>query len=273
MAFKNYKLEDFSGVGQRLMELARENELMTPAEIAQALYERCYELVKPGERKNKYGKVVKSEENDIKAIIKFVQAHLNEKNAYNVQSKYMFAYSRLFECSIDYLYGITKVRSYDLDIRQICEKTGLSEHAVSNLVDHKPDDDTVAFSLSLWWSKILEDEAFYGAPLDWIKYCIMVLESQDVKKRVNAILHTSEDSEFDEIAKYLHGMRAETLIKLRSAKDDECYGALGKMIRNIENYLEKWATEWVSEQHKEFDEMFYQSEINKLKIIEAALTK
>lgn len=272
MALKNWKLEEFPEFGQRLMGLAREKDIETPAEIAKALYERCYELVKPGERKNKYGKVVKSEENDIKAIIKFVQAHLNEENAYNVQSKYMYAYSQLFECSIDYLYGITEVRSYDLDIRQICEKTGLSEQAVSNLVHNKPDD-TVAFSLSLWWSKILEDEAFYEAPMDWIKYCTMVLESLDVKKRVNAILHTSEDSEFDDIAKYLHDMRAETLIKLRAAKDDECYGALGKMIRNIENYLEKLATEWVSEQHKEFDEMFYHSEINKLKIIEAALTK
>lgn len=270
MAFKNLKLEELPKFGQRLMRLARENDIDTPAEIAQVLYERCHELVKPGERKNKYGKVVKSEENDIKSIIKFVQAHLNEENAYNVQSKYMYAYSQLFDCSIDYLYGITQVRSQNLDIRQICEKTGLSEQAVINIVENY-DDDPEVFSMTLWWSKLLEDQTFYSIPMDWFMYSAKVMKGQDLQKKINAIDLALKEAKLDYITKTMHEMRRDTLEKLKPSIEDACYGAFGKMIRNIQNYLDDLTTDWVSKQHKEFDEMYYNNEIKKMEILEAAL--
>jgi hypothetical protein len=270
MALKNWKLEEFPKFGQRLMGLARENDKETPAEIAKALYERCYELVKPSERKNKYGKIVKSEENDIKAIIKFIQAHLNEENAYNVQSKYMYAYSQLFECSIDYLFGITEVRSQDLDIRQICEKTGLSEKAVINIVENY-DDDPEVFSMTLWWSKLLEDQAFYSIPMDWFMYSAKVLEGQDLQKKINVIDLALKEAKLDETTKTMQQMRRDTLEKLKPSAEDACYGAFGKMIRYIQNYLDDRTTDWINKQHKEFGEMYYNSEINKMKILEAAL--
>lgn len=270
MAFKNLKLEDLPKFGQRLMGLARENDMVTPAEIAQSLYERCYELVKPGERKNRYGKVVKSEENDIKSIIKFVQAHLNEENAYNVQSKYIFAYSQLFECSIDYLYGITKVKSQELDIRQVCEKTGLSESAVINLVENY-DDNPEIFPTTEWWSQVLEGDAFYGIPIVWVTYSERVLERQDLQKRIDAINKALGEVELDSITRLLQEMRSDTLERFNREKEDSCYGAFGKMMQYVQNYLEDRARDWVEQQHKDYDEMYYRGEINKLKIIEASL--
>lgn len=249
MAFKNMKLEELPKFGQRLMGLAREKDIDTPAEIAQALYERCHELVKPGERKNKDGKVVKSEENDIKAIIKFVQAHLNEGNAFNVQSKYIYAYSQLFDCSIDYLYGITEVRNQNLDIRQICEKTGLSEQAVINIVDNY-DDDPKVFSMTLWWSKLLEDQAFYSIPMDWFIYSAKVLEGQDLQKKINAINLALKETKLDETTKTMQEMRRDTFEKLKPSIEDACYGAFGRMIRNIQNYLDDRTIDWISKQHK-----------------------
>ena len=270
MAFKNLKLEELPKFGQRLMGLARENDIDTPAEIAQALYERCHELVKPGERKNKYGKIVKSEQNDIKSIIKFVQAHLNEENAYNVQSKYMYAYSQLFYCSIDYLYGITEVRSQDIDIRQICEKTGLSEKAVTHLIENC-DDDPEPFSATEWWSQVLEGQAFYGIPIVWRKYGERALERQDLQKRIDAINKALGEVELDSIARAIQEMGPDTLEKLKREKEDTCYGAFGKMMQYIQNYLEDITTDWVEKQHRDYDEMYYHGEINKLKIIEASL--
>ena len=270
MAFKNLALKDMPKLGQRLMGLEREERLETPAEIAQTLYERFYELVKPGERKNKNGKNVKSQENDIKAIIKTVQSHLNEEDAYNVQSKFMYAYSQLFDCSIDYLYGITEVKRQDMDIRQICEKTGLSEQAVINIVENCHDDPEV-FSMTIWWSKLLEDDAFYRIPMDWSTYSHLVLEGQDLQKKINAIDLALKKTKLDETLKIMQEMRCDTLEKLKPSKEDACYGAFGKMIRNIENYLDDRTTDWISKQHKEFCEMYYNSEINKMKILEAAL--
>lgn len=270
MAFKKLKLEEFSKFGQRLMGLARENDIETPAEIAQSLYTRCYELVKPGERKNKYGKIVKSEENDIKSIIKIVQVHLNEENAYNVQSKYMYAYSQLFECSIDYLYGITEVRSQHLDIRQICEKTGLSEKAVTHLIESH-DDDPESFFVTEWWSQVLEDRAFYDIPIVWGTYSERVLERQDLQKRIDAINKELGEVELDSITRTLQEIRPDTLERLKREKEDICYGSFGKMIQYIQNYLENRTADWVEKQHKDYGEMYYRGENNKLKIIEASL--
>ena len=270
MAFKNLKLEELPEFGQKLMGLARENDIETPIEIAQTLYERCYELVKPGERKNKYGKVVKSEVNDIKSILKFVQAHLNEENAFNVHSKYVYAYSQLFECSIDYLYGITEVKSQELDVRQICEKTGLSENAVTHLIEYY-DDDPETTSVTEWWSQVLEGEAFYGIPLVWGTYTERVLERQDLQKRIDAINKALGEVELDSIIRLLQEMRPDTLERLKREKEDSCYGAFGKMMQYIQNYLEDRATDWIEQQHKDYGEMYYRSEINKLKIIEASL--
>ncbi|MBC2457036.1 hypothetical protein [Clostridium beijerinckii] len=270
MAFKKLKLEEFPKFGQKLMGLARENDIETPAEIAQSLYTRCYELVKPGERKNKYGKIVKSEENDIKSIIKIVQVHLNEENAYNVQSKYMYAYSQLFECSIDYLYGITEVRSQHLDIRQICEKTGLSEKAVTNLIENH-DNYPENFSVTEWWSQLLEDRAFYDIPIVWRTYSERVLERQDLQKRIDAINKALGEVELDSIIRILQEMRPDTLERFKREKEDTCYGSFGKMMQYIQNYLESRTASWVEKQHKDYDEMYYRSEINKLKIIEASL--
>lgn len=269
MAFKNLKIDELPKFGKRLMGLARENKIETPAEIAQTLYERCYELVKPGERKNKYGKVVKSEENDIKSIIKFVQTHLNEEKAYNVQSKYMYAYSQLFECSIDYLYGITEVENQELEIRQVCEKTGLSEPAVINLIDNFCED-TEIFSNTIWWSQVLEGRTFSNIPLVWVTYSERVLEVQDLQMEIDAMNKALGEVELDPTLRSLKEMRIEGLEKMKLDKEDSCYGAFGKMMHYIQNYLEDIAVEWVKKQHKDYDEKFYRDEIRKLKILEAS---
>ena len=122
MAIENISIEELPAFGRRLMELAREKEIGSPLLLAEALYHSYRDLVEPAQRKNKHGKVVKDSKHDIEAIKRMVQRHFNEENAYNIQSKYLYAYSMLFDCSLDFLYGNTKVRCCDLEVRDICNK-------------------------------------------------------------------------------------------------------------------------------------------------------
>lgn len=121
----NTSLEDLPPFGRKLMELAREHGIGTPSLLAEALYEKHRTLVEPAQRKNKNGKNVKDRKHDIDAITRMVQNHFNEEYAFNIQSKYLFAYSELFHCSLDYLYGKVNVRSTDPDMNVICKKTGI----------------------------------------------------------------------------------------------------------------------------------------------------
>lgn len=110
MAITNIPLNELPSFGRRLMELAIEKECATPILLARALYEACQDLVEPAIRRNKRGKIVKDEQHDIDAIRRMVQRHFNAENATDVQSNYLFAYSKLFNCSLDYLYGVSKAK-------------------------------------------------------------------------------------------------------------------------------------------------------------------
>ena len=121
----NTSPNELPAFGRRLMTLARENNLGTPTLLAEALYNNFKDLVEPAKRKNKNGKIVKDRQHDIDAITRMVQTHLNETDICKIQSKYFLAYSKLFNCSLDYLYGTVPVRSTDPDMNAICKKTGL----------------------------------------------------------------------------------------------------------------------------------------------------
>jgi hypothetical protein len=117
----------------------------------------------------------------------------------------------------------------------------------------------------------LEGEAFYGIPIVWGTYGERVLERQDLQKRIDAINKALDEVELDSITRLLQEMRSDTLERLKREKEDTCYGAFGKMMQYMQNYLEDRTTNWVEKQHKDYDEMYYHGEINKLKIIEASL--
>ncbi len=157
-----------------------------------------------------------------------------------------------------------------MDVRVICLKTGLSENAVNNLIEHYESDPSV-FSFSSWWSGLLEDEAFFNIPMDWNKYSTRVLEYQDLQKKIAAINKALAKVDLDPTLRLLQEMRPDTLERLKSTKEDECFGAFGKMIRNIQNYFDGRTAVWLREQHTDFGEIYYHSEINKMKILEAEL--
>lgn len=188
MSHKSDEYEDLIGFQRIMYKLANERypalhsddgkpgKSVGPHDIAKDLYTYYFDLVKPRGTKAKHDEF---EGQNIKAIKKCVERHFNLENAYDVPGKYMYAYSKLFKVSMDYLYGNTPYYTDIIEAREICEKTGLSEKAVENLlsdeevfafeylayeVDMLVDENTMYEKISLFWDKILSSELYTSLP-------------------------------------------------------------------------------------------------------------
>lgn len=269
MAIANVPLNELPAFGRRLMELSIQKECATPILLARALFEFCHDLVEPATRRNKNGKIVKDEQHDIDAIRRMVQRHFNADNATEVQSNYLLAYSRLFDCSLDYLYGVTTVKSADLSVQDICIKLHIDEKMALNLMEEY-DSDPEVFSPTNWWSNMLSSTLFSDIPQAWLLYCMEELESRDLEKKIAAI-KTAEDDAPDLTYRAMMEVKRISLEKLQSGKYSDCAGAFGRLTSIITEYLGSTASEWVASQHRELSENYYDNEIEKIRLLEAAL--
>lgn len=269
MALVNWRIEEFHGFGKRLVQLAREKSIGEPKLLAEELYSNFTFLVEPAQRKNKYGKVVKDRRHDIDAISRMIQKHFNEENAYNVQSKYLYAYSQLFECSLDYLYGVSSVKSIDCEVKDICSKLHLSEKAVTNLIEGY-DQDPETFAPTRCWSEVLSSKLFSEAPAAWLHYSMKVLQYTDLEKKIDAI-RKARDSASDSYIKAMLETRCISLEKMHLGKESDCGGAFLFLTKLLSQYIDIWTENWVNSQHTDFADNYYDNEIRKIEIMEAAL--
>lgn len=184
-----------------------------PTAVAEGLYlnDECYKLVQPRGRIEKYQV---NRKKDIAAIARTVDRHLNYKNnikATQIPGNYMKAYSILFDCSLDFLYGIIDVKSPNAEVLDISKKTGLSVESVKRLManekvcmeeylqvantyglfdgpnvgtyDSELDDyflETYA-SVTAFWSELIESELFKRLPEDWYRMACALYTSKSVK--------------------------------------------------------------------------------------------
>lgn len=269
MAFAGYTMDEFHGFSKRLVQLAREKNIGEPKLLAEELYNNYPSLIEPAQRKNKYGKIVKDRKHDIDAITRMIQNHFTEENAYNVQSKYLYAYSQLFDCSLDYLYGVSPVKSCDCEVKDICSKLHLSESAVINLMEGY-DQNSEVFSPTRCWSEVLSSELFFKAPEAWLHYSMKVLQYRDLEKKIEAI-RKAEESALDSINRAMVEIRRISLEKMQLGKESDCGGALLFLTKLLSQYIDLWTENWVNSQHIDFAENYYDNEIKKIEIMEAAL--
>lgn len=171
--------------GNRLNTVGEKLGLRGAAQIARALYENpeCFKIIKPGGRTVKYRVNCNK---DVDTISRAVQRHFDFDDCYAVPGNYMLAYHILFNCSLDYLYGIIDDPYPNAEVADICKKTGLSEKAVENLMQnpkiHLEDflyqdyeyellygniDPEGSVRASTFWSDILESDLFNELPEDW----------------------------------------------------------------------------------------------------------
>ncbi len=266
MFLKAGSIDEFEGFANRLVNAAMAQGIKETVDLAEVLdnNDECQKLIKI--RNKKKNKAV----NPLNNIVRNIQLHLNTKNAYEVPSKYIYAYSLVLDCSIDYLYGKTDVMSTNLEVRDICEKTGLSDMAVNNLVTHNRNNDE-EMSLTKWWSDLLSENSFFLYPIEWREYANRLVEIADIKNKAEEFAKDNVDSETDDIYKILSGEKADTLKIILREKQDASFGAYLKMISSIEEDLKIRADDWAAKQRPDYDKMYYKSAINKIKIIESAL--
>lgn len=158
MSIKND--EGLSGFGQKLMSLMLEVECDTPKALAIKLLELKLVSVKTrGED------VFKNKENAIGSIEKKIRTHLHSEDASCLQGEFVNAYCKFFNCSADYLFGYTEIKSSDIDIREICEKTGLSQKAVERLIKCNSNEATAHYNKG--WNRILESSLYSGIIENW----------------------------------------------------------------------------------------------------------
>ena len=212
MAIK--KIEDIregAAFGRKLFLLGEENGLVGPPQIAEALFENteCRKILdKKTYKANK----------EIESITRSVQTHMDREQAYEIDGKYLLAYSILFDCSMDYLYGLIDEEYPNMEVKDICKKTGLSSQSVKHLMekkevflgedfsdrllgsisfpnvlslddvnDYDSEDDIFAFSTkSIFWDDVLSGEAFDTISDDWFRllaaYFMLSLYDDEIEK-------------------------------------------------------------------------------------------
>lgn len=160
MALKND--EHISEFGKKIISLMTEKECDSPKVLATKLYDAKLVTVK-----SQGTDIYKRRDNAIGSIEKKIRVHIHSDGAGCLQGEFVLAYCKFFECSADYLFGFTDIKSPDIDVQKICEKTGLSEKSILNLteqVDKNVKDKRVGV-----WSMILESPLYFKIPDEWLE--------------------------------------------------------------------------------------------------------
>ena len=232
MAIRND--DNLTPFGQKLLGLMSEKDCDTPKALAKKLLEA--KLVTVNTRGND---VFKNKDNAVGSIEKKIRIHLHAKDATCLQGEFVNAYCKYFDCSADFLFGFTDIRTPDVQIRKICEITGLSEESVNCLQENKQvnNDDNV-FSYTSWWSELLNGDSFYAIPMSWLDYASRIVEILDIDKHIEAAEKASSEVELDLITKLLlDDDNHKSLRIIRREKEDSILGAHHKMLSCIEHFL------------------------------------
>ena len=152
---KKQEHNDMSLFKNRLWSLMSE-KYDSPKQLAKELYDAG--LVRVKQREN-YNDERIDKNNAYGSIEKKIRKHCKSDNASVVQGEFILAYCQFFGCSADYLLGFTDIRTNNMDTRQICEMTKLSEVAVKRIIDCPVQTD--------WWSKLFETPLFIDLPAGW----------------------------------------------------------------------------------------------------------
>lgn len=261
MAIRNDN--NLSPFGQRLLGLMFEKNCDTPKSLAKKLLEA--NLVTVNARgKDKF----KKKDNAIGSIEKKIRNHLKADDATCLQGEFVNAYCKYFGCSADFLFGFTDIRTPDVQIREICKITGLSEEAVNCLKNHKQvNSNGDGFSFASWWSELLNEDNFSAIPMSWLEYANLIVKINDIDKYIDAGKKASSEVELDSITKYFLGdFNQKTWEKIKREKKNSALGAYYKMLSCLDNFLNKYAYQWAEQQHPNHNEMYYRSLLNELKI-------
>ena len=234
MAIKN-RIDELSGFGLRLMGLMKINGNDSTPKLAAALYDA--KLITPKSTKNLEESESYQRVDAIESIKKMITKHLHSESEKNVQGEYIIAYCTLFNCSTDYLLGFTDVKSRDIDVRQICEKTGLSENAVLRLVNDTDSEIPIEYYRECW-SSLMESDLFDSLPGDFISADREYIDSKCLDGKIRSRLWILDNQNIDQITALMLDSQIQTLQNSNRRRKSAFYGMLAKITRDISNVYE-----------------------------------
>ena len=176
----------------RLSKLMISKGYKNSNDLARALYEQELVSVKSKITEETLEEEIKK--NAIGSIVKKVRKHMVADDASLVQGEFIVAYSRLFECSADYLLGYSDVITRDVTIQSICKATGLSEIAVLKLIDPN-----IQSGLSELLSYMLEDDSWPVMLSDYWKQLLVAAVNRSYTighlEAIDKVLEEHKDEE------------------------------------------------------------------------------
>jgi hypothetical protein len=230
---KNQEHTDMSLFKNRLWSLMRE-KCDSPKQLAKYLYDAG--LVKVKQRDN-FNDEYRDKNNAYGSIEKKIRKHCNLNTAHEVQGEFILAYCKFFGCSADYLLGFTDIRTNNMDIQQICEKTKLSEEAVNHIINNPMQ--------TAWWSKLFETQLFMDLPSAWMHMLqemhVRYLRQKDAKPTDEIMGELMDVGKLDQRHLIMHpsfkaNVEAETA-------DSAYYGYLAKIQSQVVDYFLKGTEE------------------------------
>lgn len=242
---KKQEHNDMSLFKNRLWSLMGE-EYNSPKQLAKELYDAG--LVKVKQREN-YNDERVDNNNAYGSIEKKIRKHCKSDTASEVQGEFILAYCQFFGCSADYLLGFTDIRTDNMDTRQICDKTKLSEEAVKRIIDSPWQ--------TVWWSKLFETPLFIDLPAGWLhmlnELSIRHIKLKDAKPEKEIIDELKKAGNLSQDSLIRHpafkaGVDAETA-------NSAYYGHLAKISAKITDYFLKGTEELFDSGVKRVDGM------------------
>lgn len=259
------KMEHMEGkgaFGKKIFALGVKNRMRGPAAIARGLYDsdECFELI---HIKDRPIKIPEAMEMDIDTFGRTVQRHFDAEKPIEVSSRYLLAYSILFNTSLDYLYGKVDDDCPNVDILAISQKTGLSINAIARLndaIDERDGRGQSASFIQKCWSHLIENELYYQLPFDWHNAYAEECERLKCLAALDAIGETVAEMD-SSIGSALIEMKAKPISKAGEGHYAAYYGMLHKLAQDIISRLDSLVNRQIKEDgvyEREHRNMLYQ---------------
>lgn len=236
--------DNLSEFGQKLMNLMQESGCDTPKALATKLFEAKLVTVK-----TRGNNIYKNKDNAIGSVEKKIRNHLHANDANCLQGEFVRAYCTFFQCSADYLFGYTDIRTPSIDVRKMCEMTGLSEKTISRFIQCNDSEHTKHYCIG--WSQILDSSLFSGIIKNWLaagEQALLAAQKDIECKKINNEISNASGPDILDLRCDLEG--AETAYKSANAA---YAGLLCNISRSMAEFIEYTIAPKINYFQQEFD--------------------
>lgn len=259
MAIRTEDHSDQSKFGNRLWKVIEKKHYNSPKELATVLYNSG--LVQVNSKPGKYCAEKDVQKNAIASVEKKIVRHLHSDTASDLQGEFLIAYCKHLGCSADYLLGFTDVISGDIEIRRICEKTGLSEEAVERFVSSM-DFDTEGY-LHRCWSTLIESELFMQLPMDFSNLYEQCCDTLHFRACISAAQKALSLTPAESFGYNMEAAKISTYEKGEREHYSAYYGMMHKIAQDVANKMDKLAETYSHEQcvyENEYERALYEAQ-------------